>query len=111
MSDFVYENLPGALVGVTLLLIAHMTLWDKRGVMWRLASYVIGCACILLGMLFTASMSGDWKPIAVYAFHLALGGAVVLLAWKVRGWNAARTQAADDAAAIEEEARRAERTY
>jgi hypothetical protein len=111
MRAFVFENLPGALVGVALLLMAHLTLWDKRGMMWRLASYVIGCTCILLGMLCTASTTGDWTPIAVYAFHLVLGGAVVLLAWKVRGWQAARHQAVDDAAAIEEEARRAERTY
>lgn len=111
MYQFVYENLPGVLVTIALLLISHVAMWDKRGVTWRLASYIVGCLCIASGMAVNALLTDTWLPFALYTLHLAGGGTCVLGAWRIRGWQAARRQAAADAAAIDEDARRAERTY
>ncbi len=111
MIEFVYSQVPGSLVTVLLLLLAHLTLWDRVGRLWRVTAYAIGCSCIAVGMGVSALITRDATALQAYLLHLAPGGLVILLAWSARGWQAARDQARQDAAIIEEQARHAERTY
>lgn len=111
MFESVTQNLPGALVTLLLLGSAHLLLWNRRSALWRVAAYVIGCACIAAGMAVTALIAQDASALRTYLAHLVPGGIVIVLAWSLRGWQAARQQAHQDAASLEEAARHAERTY
>ncbi len=111
MPSFVTQNLPGILVSCLFLLLAHLGLWNRRGALWRVAAYVIGCACIATGMAVTALITQDATALLTYLAHLVPGGIIIVLAWSLRGWDAARRQAHADAADIETKAQHAERTY
>lgn len=99
--------LPGVIVTCVALAAAHLGLWGSQ--LSRPAAYVIGSACVLLGVAVSALVLGDAWPFVVYAIHLGAGGGVILLAWAIRGHTAAQHSAEEDARAIREAAER-ERT-
>lgn len=99
--------IPGVIVTCVALAAAHLGLWGSN--LTRPAAYVIGSACVLLGVAVSALVLGDAWPFVVYAVHLGAGGAVILTAWAIRGHAAAAHSAEADARAIREAAER-ERT-
>lgn len=107
----IQENRIGIVVTCVLLLSAHIAHWPRRAQLPRPAAYIIGCSCVLIGMLISAAQTGRIQSVIDLGVHLGPGGLLIVAAWCYRGWRAARDQALKDAAAIEEQARRAERTY
>lgn len=119
MYERIFDFLPGAATGTALLLLAHIVFWPRRPQLPRPNSnreltrpqaYVLGTSCVLAGMVITGVKLDDAWPLLFYAAHLLPGGAAVIIAWWLRGREAAREAALADAASIAEAAKR-EHTY
>lgn len=108
-----YEPVVYFVTGLTsaaTLMLLHVTLWPLRRQMPRVASYVIGCSGVGVGLAAGCAVAEDWRALALYAAALVPGGAVIGLAWLVRLRGTLQAEAAADADAIAQLARR-ERTY
>jgi hypothetical protein len=77
--------LGGALLSGVLLIAAHVGLYQWRDSLHRVANYTIGVACLLIGFTVSCGLLDAWV-FAVGAWIVAgVGGAVIALAWWVRG--------------------------
>lgn len=103
MFSFVYELLPGIVVSCVAVLAAHLGLWEVS--LPRVPSYVIGTSCVLLGMFVSALLTGNGRAVWFYLAHLVPVGAVVAVAWAVRGEQGRRRAAQKDLERLQEAAR------
>lgn len=74
----------GSLLTLVLLVTAHFLLWPYRKIMRRVHSYVVGTACIGLGITLAAFLMGQWIVAITFWAVAGPGGCAVATAWLVR---------------------------
>ena len=74
----------GSLLTLVLLLTLHVSLWPYRKIMRRVHSYVVGTACIGVGVTLAAFLMGQWLIAITFWAVTGPGGFAVATAWLVR---------------------------
>ena len=82
---------------LVLLLASHLTLWPYRHIMRRVHSYVIGTACIGVGVTVAAFLMQQWIVAITFWFVAGPGGFAIATAWLVR-WVLEERDRSDTAA-------------
>ena len=74
----------GSLLTLILLTALHFLLWPYRKIMRRVHSYVVGTACIGVGVTLAAFLLGDWLIAITFWAVCGPGGLVIASAWLIR---------------------------
>lgn len=74
----------GSLLTLILLVASHLLLWPYRKIMRRVHSYVIGTACIGLGITLAAFLLNQWIIAITFWAVAGPGGFAIASAWLIR---------------------------
>ena len=74
----------GSFLTLTLLVAFHFLLWPYRKIMRRVHSYVVGTACIGVGVTLAAFLMDQWIVAITFWAVTGPGGLAVASAWLIR---------------------------
>jgi hypothetical protein len=74
----------GSLLTLILLVSLHFALWKYRKIMRRVHNYVIGTACIGLGVTLAAFLLNQWLIAITFWAVAGPGGFAIAAAWLIR---------------------------
>lgn len=75
----------GSFLTCILLIVAHVALWPYRDRMRRVHSYIVGTACIGVGITLTALLLQQWIIAITFWSVAGPGGFAIAAAWWIRG--------------------------